>query len=88
MKILQLCNKPPLPAVDGGCIAMNNVTQGLLHSGHDVKFKQHSNQGRVFADRKRSLQALRGFGGHSEGNFSWQPKQNTLPTINLSYQTF
>ncbi len=37
MKILQLCNKPPLPAVDGGCIAMNNVTQGLLHSGHDVK---------------------------------------------------
>ncbi len=37
MKILQLCNKPPLPAVDGGCIAMNNITQGLLNAGHDVK---------------------------------------------------
>ncbi len=37
MKILQLCNKPPLPAVDGGCIAMHNVTQGLLQAGYDVK---------------------------------------------------
>lgn len=37
MKILQLCNKPPLPAVDGGCIAMNNITQGLLEAGHTVK---------------------------------------------------
>ena len=37
MKILQLCNKPPLPAVDGGCIAMNNITQGLLDAGHEVK---------------------------------------------------
>jgi len=37
MKILQLCLKPPLPARDGGCIAMNNVTQGLLLAGHKVK---------------------------------------------------
>ena len=37
MKILQLCLKPPLPARDGGCIAMNNITQGLLASGHRVK---------------------------------------------------
>jgi len=37
MKILQLCNKPPLPAIDGGCIAMNNITQGLLNDGHKVK---------------------------------------------------
>lgn len=36
MKILQLCHKPPLPAVDGGCIAMNNITQMLLKHGHDV----------------------------------------------------
>jgi glycosyltransferase involved in cell wall biosynthesis len=33
MRILQLCLKPPLPALDGGCIAMNNITQGLLESG-------------------------------------------------------
>ena len=37
MKILQLCLKPPLPARDGGCIAMNNVTEGLLQAGHKVK---------------------------------------------------
>jgi glycosyltransferase involved in cell wall biosynthesis len=37
MRILQLCHKPPLPAKDGGCIAMNNLTQGLLQAGHKVK---------------------------------------------------
>ncbi|MBP5710053.1 MAG: glycosyltransferase [Bacteroidales bacterium] len=37
MKILQVCHKPPLPAVDGGCIAINNITQMLLAQGHDVK---------------------------------------------------
>lgn len=37
MKILQLCLKPPLPAKDGGCIAMNNITTGLLDAGHSVK---------------------------------------------------
>lgn len=37
MKILQICHKPPLPAVDGGCIAINNITQGLLKQGHEVK---------------------------------------------------
>ena len=37
MRILQLCNKPPFPPKDGGCIAMNNVTQGLLAAGHEVK---------------------------------------------------
>ena len=36
MKILQICNKPPFPAVDGGAIAMNNTTQGLLQNGHKV----------------------------------------------------
>lgn len=36
MRILQICNKPPFPAVDGGAIAMNNTTQGLLSNGHDV----------------------------------------------------
>lgn len=37
MKILQICHKPPFPPSDGGTIAMNNVTQGLLHAGHKVK---------------------------------------------------
>lgn len=37
MKILQLCNKVPFPPKDGGCIAMNNLTHGLLNEGHEVK---------------------------------------------------
>lgn len=37
MKILQLCHKPPLPQVDGGCIAMHNITEGLLKTGQDVR---------------------------------------------------
>lgn len=37
MKILQLCHKPPFPPVDGGCVAMNAITSGLLAKGHQVK---------------------------------------------------
>ncbi|MFK7756478.1 MAG: glycosyltransferase family 4 protein [Flavobacteriales bacterium] len=37
MKILQLCNKPPLPTVDGGCLAMNALSQGFINHGHEVK---------------------------------------------------
>lgn len=37
MRILQLCNKPPLPAIDGGCLAMHAITTGLLQKGHSVK---------------------------------------------------
>lgn len=37
MKVLQLCNKPPYPPVDGGTLAMNSVTQGLLSNGCEVK---------------------------------------------------
>ncbi|HTL81879.1 MAG TPA: hypothetical protein VL651_09260, partial [Bacteroidia bacterium] len=36
MRILQLCNKPPLPAIDGGCLAMHSITEGLLDAGHEV----------------------------------------------------
>ncbi len=37
MKILQICHKCPLPAIDGGCIAINNITQCLFDSELDVK---------------------------------------------------
>lgn len=36
MKILQLCNKPPYPAIDGGSKAMHNLTEGLSDLGHTV----------------------------------------------------
>ncbi|MCW3086057.1 MAG: hypothetical protein JWP12_3423 [Bacteroidetes bacterium] len=37
MRILQICNKAPFPPKDGGCIAMNNLTQGLIDEGHTLK---------------------------------------------------
>ena len=36
MKVLQLCNKPPYPSVDGGTMAMNSITQGLLRAGCEL----------------------------------------------------
>jgi glycosyltransferase involved in cell wall biosynthesis len=37
MRILQLCNKPPYPPIDGGSKAMYNITRGLINAGHHVK---------------------------------------------------
>jgi polysaccharide biosynthesis protein PslH len=37
MRILQLCNKPPYPPIDGGSKAMHNLTRGLVDLGHQVK---------------------------------------------------
>lgn len=37
MRILQLCYKPPYPPVDGGTLAIDSVTQGLILSGCEVK---------------------------------------------------
>src|ERR1035437_154606 len=37
MKILQLCSKIPFPPKDGGSIAMNILTQGLIDCGNEVK---------------------------------------------------
>lgn len=36
MKILQLCYKPPHPPVDGGTLAMDSITKGLLACGQEV----------------------------------------------------
>ncbi|MDF2436091.1 MAG: hypothetical protein K0Q95_467 [Bacteroidota bacterium] len=37
MRILQICHKVPFPPKDGGCIAMNNLTQGLIAQGNSIK---------------------------------------------------
>jgi glycosyltransferase involved in cell wall biosynthesis len=36
MKILQLCNKIPFPPLDGGAIAMLNISKSLTLEGHEV----------------------------------------------------
>lgn len=52
MKILQLCHKPPKPTIDGGCIAMNNITDGLLRAGHHVKILTISTQKHPFLPKQ------------------------------------
>ena len=37
MKILQVCNRVPYPARDGGTLAMNNLAEALINQGHQVK---------------------------------------------------
>jgi len=37
LRILQICHKPPRPAVDGGCMAMDSLSTGLIQEGHHVK---------------------------------------------------
>lgn len=37
MKILQICSKIPFPPKDGGSIAMNILTHGLIECGNEVK---------------------------------------------------
>jgi len=37
MRVLQICSKPPYPPADGGALAMNMITQGLLESGNEVR---------------------------------------------------
>ncbi len=37
MKVLQLCNKPPQPIIDGGCIAINTIANGLILNNIDLK---------------------------------------------------
>ncbi len=37
LKILQFCNKPSFPPKDGGAIGMNNVSEGLIEAGFNLK---------------------------------------------------
>lgn len=37
MKVLQICHKPPLPLNDGGCIAINDISKGLINELGSIK---------------------------------------------------
>lgn len=59
MKILQLCNKPPYPAVDGGCIAMKNISTGLLNNNVDLKVICISTEKHPFSIKKFPTEYVR-----------------------------
>ena len=37
MRVLQLCHKPSKPSIDGGCIAIDNISRGLLKNDVELK---------------------------------------------------
>jgi glycosyltransferase involved in cell wall biosynthesis len=37
MKVLQISHKPPIPAIDGGCIAINNTSKALIDELGSIK---------------------------------------------------
>lgn len=55
MNILQICHKPPLPALDGGCKAMHALTEGFLATDISVKIltiatQKHPFQAELFPE--------------------------------------
>ena len=36
MRLLQITHKPPYPSIDGGCIAMKQIAEGLLSNGYEL----------------------------------------------------
>lgn len=56
MNILQLCNKPPQPTVDGGCIAINNIATGLIKKGIAIKILTIATQKHPFLSDKISAE--------------------------------
>ena len=55
LRILQLCHKPPRPARDGGCLAMDALTSGLMDLGHPVQILTASTHKHPFS--RESLKA-------------------------------
>lgn len=65
MKVLQLCNKPPQPTIDGGCIAINNIAEGLIDNGVDLKIltiatEKHPFLPAAFSDDFKDQTAIEG----------------------------
>ncbi len=58
MKVLQLCPKPSQPAIDGGCIAINNITSGFISKGIEVQVLTISTQKHPFKKESFSEEFL------------------------------
>jgi len=62
MRVLQICLKPPLPELDGGCKAMNNITQGLITNNVEVKVLTLSTPKHPFKKEALSNQYIKSTG--------------------------
>ena len=59
MKVLQICHKPPFPPVDGGCLAMDDISNGLIRKGCEVKILTLSTQKHPFLKNRLTDNYLR-----------------------------
>jgi len=48
MKVLQLCHKPPFPVIDGGCIAISQISNGLLDNDINLRILTASTEKHPF----------------------------------------
>jgi len=67
VKVLQLCHKPPYPPIDGGCIAINNISNGLAKRGIKLKLLTVSTHKHPFQPDKIPAEWLKKTG--AEGVF-------------------
>ena len=58
MRILQLCNKPPMPTVDGGCKAMLQTTELLQSLGFEVHIFSISTPKHPYLENEVSIDFL------------------------------
>ena len=59
MNVLQICHKPPFPALDGGCLAMHDISNGLIKAGVQLKILTLATTKHPFQKEKLSDNYLR-----------------------------
>ncbi len=59
MNVLQICHKPPFPALDGGCLAMHDISNGLIKAGIQLKILSLATSKHPFQKEKLSDNYLR-----------------------------
>ena len=90
MKILQICHKPPYPLIDGGCIAIKNISEGLIQKFGSIKLLTISTLKHPFIEneypknfmKKSQLEHVfvdTSFGGTTWPQRGWQKPCKTKP---------
>lgn len=73
MKVLQICQKPPLPPIDGGCVASHRLSIDLKNAGFEVKVVSMATAKHPFRPNlipKEYLRTFRFEGVHIDTNTS------------------
>ena len=58
MVVLQICQKPPFPPVDGGCIAMKQISETVLDLGHELIVLSMETYKHPYAEKNKLDQSI------------------------------